>query len=67
MPYSIIFKDEMGVSEIKPIACDNPRSVFGLEDRSIEVKAKKLASHLTKRFPGLECSVTHYTDFNYHR
>lgn len=60
MPYSLVFIENGERSEIKPIACDNPLSPFGFEDRGIERKAKKLAAKLSKTFDGLDCYVENY-------
>jgi len=60
MPYSLVFVENGRRSEIKPIACDNPKSKYGLEDRKIERKVKQWAARLTKRYEGLECHVEHY-------
>ena len=63
MPYSLVFEYTNGQrQEIKPLCCDNPKSIYGHEDRSIERKAKKLAARLTNRFDDLECSVLHYEE-----
>jgi hypothetical protein len=61
MPYSLIFKYSDGtVGGLKPLACDNPKSIYGFEDKSIERKAEHLAAELTKRYDDLECYVVHY-------
>ena len=61
MPYSLVFEYKNGQrGEIKPLCCDNHKSIYGYEDRSIERKAKKLASQINKRFNDVECSVLHY-------
>lgn len=61
MPYSLVFEYPDGtVGELKPLACDNPKSEHGHEDRSIGRKAEKLAKDMNKRFSDVECSVVHY-------
>ena len=63
MPYSLIFEYTDGrVEELKPICCDNPKSVYGYEDRSINIKAKNIASKLSKRNKDVKCMVVHYED-----
>ena len=61
MPYRLIFKYDNGnIGIMKSIACDNPKSKYGFEDRSIERKATKWARRLSQRFDYLECTVEHY-------
>ena len=45
---------------MKPIAGDNPKSVYNFEDRSILRKATKWAKMLSKDNDDLECRVEHY-------
>lgn len=60
MPYSLVFIENRTRSEMKPLQCDNPKSQYGLEDRSIKRKGERWAKILTERFDGLECHVEHY-------
>lgn len=43
--FYLVFKDG---SELGPLVCDNPKSVYGFSDRSILRKANKLAKKLSK-------------------
>ena len=57
----MIFKFSNGkITEMKPIAGDNPKSVYNFEDRSILRKATKWAKMLSKDNDDLECRVEHY-------
>lgn len=66
MPYALCFVDsdnERKVS-IAPLACDNPASPFGFEDKSIERKALLLAKKINKMAIGSHnpCTVYHYDE-----
>ena len=59
MPYSLVFLYSDGTKgEIKPIACDNPKSPHQFEDRSILRKATLLAKKLSDN--DCKCHVEHY-------
>jgi len=62
MPYKIVFIEGGDRVEIGPLACDNPKSEYGFNDKSIERKAKRLAAKYMKDFSGLECFVENYDE-----
>ena len=50
--YRLTFKYNDNIAYIQPLACDNPASHFGFDDKSIFLKGSKLAKELTKMFGG---------------
>lgn len=60
MPYALVFIENGERKEIKPLACNNPKSEYGFEDRRIYQEGKKYTSKMQKRFKGLECFIEHY-------
>ena len=61
MPYRLIMIDiKDNKMEIRPLTADNPKSEFGLEDRTIERKGKMLAKKLEKFDDVKKCYIQHY-------
>lgn len=59
MPYYMEFNQAGESWRWGPITCDNPRSQFGFEDRTIKRKADKLAKQLERRETDLKVKVIH--------
>jgi hypothetical protein len=60
MPYYLAIKRVgMDLDIGPPIVCDNPASVFGLEDKSIARKVKSFAARI-KDLPGVEDCYCHF-------
>jgi hypothetical protein len=61
MPYKMVCIEKNGKrTEMKPLAFDNPKSLFVFEDRTIERKGKILAKKMKKFEDVQDCYIEHY-------
>ena len=62
LPFKYIYK----ITHIQHLACDNPASPFGFEDKSIFYKGTKWAKELTKLFGGKDNLIEVTCEFYNH-